>query len=388
MADVMESRKQRLDEAFAGLETQKSILEKYTLQWKELADHYASLEQTLQKKEEEIVEKEKTMELKTKETESLLDKRETSLEENENKYLARVEELKKCAVEAIENRKSDAELKFLCQKMDSEGVWKYMAEHRRDVQAVTAEMRPALESAVDPARLVLEAIEGFYDKNIESNNSKNYQGLADQRRACCVLLESLLPVLADPILGEDHPVVAQGFKERAKAIADKWKSKIDMDGELANAKLLEVQAFLQLLATFGIAVEFDRDFLRKLVMSVSWRKYIAKLCGALGLSEIMPDIVEELVNKGKQIEAVYFAHASGLFEKFPPVPLLEAYLKNSKEASSTIMKSGNNYATVNEANTKELIALRAIIKCIEEHNLQSLFPPDSLQNRVVELEKK
>ncbi|KAH9321235.1 hypothetical protein KI387_015874, partial [Taxus chinensis] len=172
--------------------------------------------------------------------------------------------------EAIENRKSDAELKFLCQKMDSEGVWKYMAEHRRDVQAVTAEMRPALESVVDPARLVLEAIEekgmlravGIVVAHFGGSNSGG---------------------------GSSH--CCPGFKERAKAIVDKWKSKIVMDRALANAKLLEVQVFLQLLATFGIAAEFDRDFLRKLVMSVSWRKYIAKLCGALGLSEIMP--VEE-----------------------------------------------------------------------------------------------
>lgn len=63
-----------------------------------------------------------------------------------------------------------------------------------------------------------------------------------------------------------------------------------MDGDLANAKTLEVQAFLQLLATFGIAAEFDRGDLRKLVLAVSWRKQIAKLCGPLRLSEIMPGL--------------------------------------------------------------------------------------------------
>ncbi|KAH9310984.1 hypothetical protein KI387_026019, partial [Taxus chinensis] len=134
--------------------------------------------------------------------------------------------------------------------MDSEGVWKYMAEHRRDVQAVTVEMRPALESVVDPARLVLEAIE-------------------------------------DPIMGEDHPIVARVLRSGLRPLQINGSQRL-LDGELANAKLLEVQAFLQLLATFGIVAEFERDFLRKLVMSVSWRKYIAKLCGALGLLEIMP----------------------------------------------------------------------------------------------------
>ncbi|KAH9304247.1 hypothetical protein KI387_008651, partial [Taxus chinensis] len=152
--------------------------------------------------------------------------------------------------------------------MDSEGVWKYMAEHRRDVQAVTVEMRPALESAIDPARLVLEAIE-------------------DQRRACRVLLESLLPILENPIMGEDHPIIAKVLRSGLRPLQINGSQRL-LDGELANAKLLEVQAFLQLLATFGIAAEFERDFMCKLFMSVSWRKYIAKLYGALGLSEIMP----------------------------------------------------------------------------------------------------
>lgn len=145
---------------------------------------------------------------------------------------------------------------------------------------------------------------------------------------------------------------------------------------------------MQLVATFGIAAEFPKDDLCKLVLAVSWRRQIPKLCGALALIEKMPDIVEELVNKGKQVEAVYFAHAAGLFEKFPPVPLLKAYLKNSKKATLATLKSGNNSAAVNEANTKELTALRTVIKCIEEHNLESLFPTSNLQNRVADLEKK
>ena len=52
------------------------------------------------------------------------------------------------------------------------------------------------------------------------------------------------------------------------------------------------------------------------------------------------------MSKGKQVEAVYFAHAAGLFEKFPPVPLLKAYLKNSKKATLATLKSGNNSAAV------------------------------------------
>jgi len=93
--------------------------------------------------------------------------------------------------------------------------------------------------------------------------------------------------------------------------------------------------------------------------------------------------VEILVNSGKQIEAVNFAHAFGLVDKFPAVPLLKAYLKDSKKASQ-----GKGGTSQNEAIAKELSALRAVIKCIDEHKLESEYPVDSLQKRAAQLEKE
>ena len=43
--------------------------------------------------------------------------------------------------------------------MDAEGLWKFIVEHRKDITALRAELPSALESAIDPARLVLQAIE-------------------------------------------------------------------------------------------------------------------------------------------------------------------------------------------------------------------------------------
>ena len=40
-----------------------------------------------------------------------------------------------------------------------------------------------------------------------------------------------------------------------------------------------------------------------------------------------------------------------------------------------------------EVNERELVALKAVIKCIEEHKLDELYPLDPLQKRLVQLEK-
>jgi hypothetical protein len=57
---------------------------------------------------------------------------------------------------------------------------------------------------------------------------------------------------------------------------------------------------------------------------------------------LFPDIIDELVKSGKEIEAVYFASEAGLTERFSPVSLIKLYLKNSKKNASTILKNGNN----------------------------------------------
>uniref|UniRef100_A0A0C9RJV0 FRIGIDA-like protein n=1 Tax=Wollemia nobilis TaxID=56998 RepID=A0A0C9RJV0_9CONI len=454
----LDSRKERLQKAFVDLDEHRAALTRCTVQWKELEEHFSSLEKGIQKKYEDLKDRESAFEAKAKETQEILDKREQSIAAKEQASLVRVQELRDAALAAISeerkklkeeftngvekksteednkkqsnkekangsaipdfsttdngseannnkevavspNAKSEAkaqvqvrsQLKTLCETMDSKGLVKYIVEHRKDAAGLRSEVPSALNSAIDPARLVLESLEGFYQSEQKSpgnQGDKKESGLPAQRRACILLLESLVTVLADPVLGVEHPVVPSNIKEKAKSIADEWKSKIDLEGDAANGNSLEAQAFLQLLATFGIASEFNQDDLCKLVLAVARRRQTPELCRSLGLTSKMPDFVETLVNSGKQIEAVNFAFAFELTEKFPPVPLLKEYLKDAKKASQASIKSGNNStAAQNEANTKELSALRAVIKCIEEHKLESQYSPDSLQKRVAQLEK-
>ncbi|CBI23332.3 unnamed protein product, partial [Vitis vinifera] len=120
---------------------------------------------------------------------------------------------------------------------------------------------------------------------------------------------------------------------------------------------------------------------------VSRRRQTADLCRSLGLSEKMPGVIEILINSGRQIDAVNLAFAFELTEQFSPVPLLKSYLKEARKASSPL-KPGNASPTAqNEVNERELTALKAVIKCIEDHKLEEEYPLDPLQKRVVQLEK-
>jgi len=130
---------------------------------------------------------------------------------------------------------------------------------------------------------------------------------------------------------------------------------------------------------------------------------------------IYADIIDELIKNGKEIEAIYFASESGLTERFPPINLLKSYHRNYKKNATTISKKGNDNqaATVwittfliqflilcltdhilnlsvifqDDSNTLELNSIKAIIKCVEDHKLESEFNLDNLRKRATHLEK-
>lgn len=57
---------------------------------------------------------------------------------------------------------------------------------------------------------------------------------------------------------------------------------------------------------------------------------------------VFAEMIEELISKGQQLDAVHFTYEVGLVDKFPPVPLLKAFLKDAKKAAASIMEDPNN----------------------------------------------
>eukprot|EP00250_Pteridium_aquilinum_P008729 c18165_g1_i1 orf=293-2134(+) len=285
--------------------------------------------------------------------------------------------------------KPRAQLKSLCEAMEADKLRNFIAEHRKDLNAISAELPFALKLAVEPARLVLNALEGYSpsDQNASHSNKKDVSVLSN-KRACVIMLEALAEVLADPVLGVDHPIVSEDLKKSAQEIADSWKSKINLDGDLTSNVSIDAQSFLQLLATFGLASEYDQDELCKLILPIARRKQTPSLCRSLDLSAKVPDVIEGLIKDGKQMEAITFATEFGLLERFQPVPLLKAYLKDARKAVQNTLKGGNNTtAAQNDANQKELSALKIVLKAISDLKLEESYASAPLEKRVAQLEK-
>ncbi|KAB2008539.1 hypothetical protein ES319_D10G105900v1 [Gossypium barbadense] len=144
----------------------------------------------------------------------------------------------------------------------------------------------------------------------------------------------------------------------------------------------------KLLATFRIASEFDEEQLCKLVFVVAHRRQAPELCCSIGLTPKMPGLVELLINSGRQVDAVRFIHAFQLTEKFPPVPLLKMYLKDLRRNSQG--KGGNSRGAAgsqDDINARELAALKAVIRCVQDYGLEADYSLDPLQKRLAQLEK-
>ncbi|KVH94188.1 Frigida-like protein, partial [Cynara cardunculus var. scolymus] len=369
------SKIQQLQKAFAELESHRAVT--LNLKWKEIEDHFHGLEKSLKRRFTVLEDQEKEFETKTVQSQQVLEKRQAAVFTKEEASLVKLQEKRDSAVTAIaytlgkhrngnidqdcasfveekqsmpectinsmqkltENdveKLSNPQLVQLCKKMDSGGLHKFISDNRKNLASIKSEIPIALKAAADPGGLVLDSLNGFY---IDGKKDSNLLGL---QRTCIMLMECLSLLLTNLDANTVCKLISDDVKARAKVIAEDWKSKLnDLDVDASNGNSLEAHAFLQLVATFGIDSDFVQNDLSMLIPMVSRRRQTADLCRFLGLSKNMP------------------AFAFELTEQFAP----------------------------NDASEKELSALKAVIKCIEDHKLEDQYPSDPLQKRILQLEK-
>ncbi|PIN19825.1 hypothetical protein CDL12_07491 [Handroanthus impetiginosus] len=384
--------------SFDDFQRQTSLMTSCTLLWKELSDHFSSLEQDLIKKSDALKAKVQALNNETQQSLQALETRESSICKSMSLAFETLEKTTKMSISlALLGADSQTEepevdnsegllmkLKSFCHKMAAKEFWIFVTSRKKELELFRSELPKALSDCVDPPRFVLEAISEVFP--LASSNSTSNS--SDLGWACVLLLESLIPVMMDPVLGKERMLVTPSIKGRAEEIAETWKKSLEERGGIENVKTPDVHTFLQHLVTFGIVKEEDVDLYRKLVVASAWRKQMPKLAVSLGLGDKMPDMIEELIGRGQQVDAVHFTYEVGLANKFPPVPLLKAFLKDAKKAATSILEDPNNSGrAAHMAAKKEQSAIRAVLKCIEEYKLEAEFPPENLKKRLEQLDK-
>ncbi|KAL6894245.1 hypothetical protein ACP4OV_008343 [Aristida adscensionis] len=375
-------------DGFAELERQQQLLATCTRLYRQLTDHFGSLERRLAARSESLKSRRRVVEVRASRRLDALRRRELSIDASVALAVSRLDGT--LAAAGGGGAPSDAagiagSLASLCSGMDAAGFFGFVVARRKEVDALRAELPEALKRCVDPARFAMDAVSEVFPVDKRAVRSP-----ADLAWACVLILEAVVPALADPDpeFGVARPMVPQAARERARGMAKEWKEAAEQKGGVEGAKPPDAHAFLQHVATFAVAEEEDRGLYRKIVVSFSWRRQMPRLALTLGLEDEMDDIIEELITKGQQLDAVNFAYEAGLQEKFPPAPLLKSYLEDSKKILSTSDNlSGSTGQTGINANKKEQYALRAVMKCVEDRKLEAEFPLEDLRKRLEELER-
>ncbi|XP_055834769.1 FRIGIDA-like protein 4a [Solanum dulcamara] len=369
---------------FNNLEARQTLLTTVTDLNKTLTTHFTNIDNALCLKSETLDNHVKNLKEKTEDALLKIQNRENGLPERESSMAARIVEMKDDAISEIESlrdldeKKSLSEvLKSYCKRMDARGLVRFIQTKRKEPAGLRMEIATALESSVDPMRLILDAAEEFVGMKVEKKAI-----LADRRWACDMLIQSFVPVV------EGGYGAGRSLKERAARVLEKWKGVLGGGDRSSGVCAAEATMFLQLVIAFALKERFEEDFLRKLVVEFANRKDMPKLAVSFGFGNKIGDIIEELVKIGKEVEAVYFATESGLSERYPPLSLLKLSLRNCRRNANNISKKGKfSSAAVDKANSIELEATKALIKCVEDHKLESEFSLEGLKKRVTELEQ-
>ncbi|PSS06047.1 FRIGIDA-like protein [Actinidia chinensis var. chinensis] len=353
---LVDAKKENLRKAFDDLQSHSSCLSSFSLSWPDLDFHFSSLQSSLQHKFK------------------ILQSQQEQLQSQPSDPPPQPEP--QPSDQPPESAEARPELRSFCENMDGLGLRKYMIDRPDSRFVIKAELPDALRHAPDAPTMVVDAMAGFYAPDSKKNKKGDKDvELCAIRRNCVVLLESLMR-LGVEIGGE--------VREKAKKIAMDWKRNMSVNGD----NPLEVLGFLHLLATYGLADCFSVEDLVDFTVVIARFHQSVELCRVLAFGDRISDLILKLISKGKQLLAVKFIFEFELTDKFPPVPLLKAYVKESKKLGKKDCKGGkSSLGLQKEAITKEVNALKSVIKVIEEHKLESEYPNEKLVKRIETLEK-
>ncbi|CDY19713.1 BnaA09g03660D [Brassica napus] len=194
--------------------------------------------------------------------------------------------------------------------------------------------------------------------------------------SCNLLLDQLkkLPVQIG------HPV-----KGDAKKLAVYWREMITKN----KSDELEVVCFLKFLGIYGIVSEFKTSDLLNLLDNSYWHTACPDLCQFLGLDNAITGFIQDLIKTGHRLKAVNYIYAFGMLHKFHPVSaIINDSLRITKESAEKAFRDAENEpASQVAAIDRQIRSLRAGIKCITCHKLESEFQLEDLEDRIKSLLK-
>ncbi|PRQ42008.1 hypothetical protein RchiOBHm_Chr3g0452971 [Rosa chinensis] len=316
---------------------------------------------------------------------------------------------------------------------DGRSLQLFMYEHMKRNDSISNKISSFLQQkASEPAKLVLDAMQGFYTSNLTVENEFD---LVLIRRTCILLLEELKRV---------SPQTNPEVREEAMKLATDWKAKMKVGSE----NWLEILGFLRLVTTYGLTSAYNEKELHSLLDIVAQHEQATELSRALATTDkahansnicspmkiektkspvaqneatisspnlqqaattidarnlqgfqneqfreacdsadsAWKSIIYDLIGKKRLIAAVGLIYTMKLFDKFPPVQILKEYVDNGKRCCRNRTKRKNSLDEKDMITDQHIADLRVVIQCIKDYNLESECPPEEIESQIAALE--
>ncbi|XP_008246561.1 PREDICTED: uncharacterized protein LOC103344716 isoform X2 [Prunus mume] len=255
---------------------------------------------------------------------------------------------------------------------DARNLQGFVHELARGNHLIQSETLAALQTSLDPAKFVLDVMQ---------NSFAQYWGNGDVRSRETVML-SFINLLEQLICISPH--VGPHVKDDARNLAIQWKEKMGADTQNS----LEYLGFLQFIATYGLFSTFPRYDMVSLLGRISQDKQTRELCQKLSFADKIPaHFIRNLIERRQLIEAVRLICTFKLIDTFPAVPLLEKFVENTKNWNRRICKTKKSLDEKVKVLDNEIADLRAVIQCIRDCNLESVYPSGKIELQIAMVEK-
>ncbi|KAM1738040.1 hypothetical protein ACFX11_013903 [Malus domestica] len=159
---------------------------------------------------------------------------------------------------------------------DGRSLQFFMNDYFRRTDSVSIQVSACLQLSSDPAKLVLDAMQGFYPSNSTVENREFDFDLSVIRRSCIHLLKEVKKV---------SPQISEKVRAEAKKLAGEWRAKMTVAAE----NWLEVLGFLWLVMAYDLNSISDREELQSLInIAADHEKLSDELYGILDTTDNTP----------------------------------------------------------------------------------------------------
>ncbi|KAJ6682903.1 FRIGIDA-LIKE PROTEIN [Salix koriyanagi] len=242
----------------------------------------------------------------------------------------------------------DANLHFSV-KMDGKALQIFLNKGCKDDEKMKNEVSIALRLSSDPAKLVLDAMEGFYPPHLREGDVEFKEVVV--KRSCNLLLEQLMKI---------SPTI------KPHMFWDFFPSWLLMDWPLP----------------------FDSDELISRLVIIAGNRQTPEFLRVLELGDKIPGFIQNLILKKQPMEATRFIFAFEMVNRFPPETILRDYLTGSKIAARKIRRRSNSFEGLVESVNRRVADLMAVLKCVEEYKLETVFSPNTLKQQIKDVERQ